>query len=80
MSSKNFKISDFYCTKCGKRGMSIPRRVGQARETGHIKDLLCIYCNERTKHIEVSESGNYCYFDFVQDFNDGVFKDDYEEE
>ncbi len=79
MTRKNFSLSDFYCTECGKKGLSIPRKHGQARETGHIKDLLCIYCNKRTKHIEVSETGSYSYFDFIEDFNDGVFKEDGEE-
>lgn len=75
MTRRNFSLSDFYCTECGNRGLSIPRKHGQARESGHIKDLLCIYCNKRTKHVEISEHGGYTYFDFKQDFEDGVFKE-----
>lgn len=76
MTRKNFSLSDFYCTECGKKGLSIPRKHGQARESGHIKDLLCIYCNKRTKHVEVSETGSYSYFDFLEDFESGVFEED----
>ena len=31
--------SEFYCTKCGKRGFDIPRKRGQEREAGHLKRL-----------------------------------------
>ncbi len=79
MTRQNFSLSDFYCTKCGKKGISIPRKHGQARKTGHIKNLYCIYCNKRTKHVEISEKHNYSYFDFLEDFESGVFEEDGEE-
>jgi len=73
MIRQNFSISDFYCSKCGKRGISIPRKHGQSREKGHIKDLYCIYCNTVTKHIEISNS--YTYYDFIEDFNNGLIQE-----
>lgn len=72
MTRKNFSISDFYCTECGQRGISIPRKHGQARETGHIKDLYCIHCKKITKNVEISNG--YTYFDFIEDFNNKVFE------
>ena len=28
MTRKNFNLSDFYCTKCGKKGIPIARKKG----------------------------------------------------
>ena len=38
---KNQKVttSEFYCTKCGSRGIPIARRAGKQREAGHLKKL-----------------------------------------
>ena len=37
--AKNQEIttSEFYCTKCGRRGIPIARRIGSQREAGHLK-------------------------------------------
>jgi hypothetical protein len=47
-----YNIHDFYCCKCGRKGISLPR-TGRVREKFHIKDLYCIHCEEVTKHIEI---------------------------
>ena len=53
--AKNGKIvvSEMYCTKCGRRGIDIPRRNGFYREAGHLKELFCIYCQKPVNHVEV---------------------------
>lgn len=44
--------SEFYCCKCGQRGIPIQRSRARTREKGHIKDLYCVHCNQVTQHIE----------------------------
>ena len=52
-------ISDFYCTRCGRKGIPIPRSVGKEREGGHLKKLYCIYCKKETNMVEIRGFGNY---------------------
>ena len=61
----NFLISEMWCTHCGKRGITIPRRNGKYREPGHLKKLFCIYCNAEYNHVEIRP--------FCSDYN----KDDF---
>ncbi len=44
--SRNMTVSDFYCTKCGRKGIPIARKQGQQREPGHLKKLYCLACAE----------------------------------
>lgn len=76
MRGCNFSISDFYCTKCGNKGVPIPRRDSRVREKGHLKRLYCIYCKDVVNHVEIRAFDNYTYEDFKQDFEEGKFKED----
>lgn len=76
MRTKNFTISDFYCTKCGNKGVPIPRRDSRIREKGHLKRLYCIYCKEVVNHVEIRACDTYSYEDFKKDFETGKFKED----
>ena len=67
--------SDFYCTKCGRKGIPIVRRAGQQREAGHLKKLFCLYCQEETNHAEVRPFGAYNVEDFKEEFELGRFVD-----
>jgi hypothetical protein len=59
-------ISRMFCTQCGKEGISIPRKKGQYREPGHLKNLFCIYCQKKQNHVEIRPIyGNYDYEDFL---------------
>ena len=51
--ANGFVISDMYCTKCGQKGIGIPRKFGQYRGPGHLKKLYCIHCGEMWNHAEV---------------------------
>ena len=73
MSRQQITLSDFYCTKCGKKGLPIVRRVGSQREAGHLKKLYCIYCKEEVNHAEVRPFGDYNYEDFKMEFELGRF-------
>lgn len=73
--AKNQEIttSEFYCTKCGRRGIPIARRIGSQREAGHLKKLYCLNCKEEVNHAEVRPFGDYNYEDFLEEFNLGRF-------
>lgn len=43
---------NFYCTRCGNRGIPIMRVRTQMRPRAHKKRLYCIYCKCITNHIE----------------------------
>ena len=48
---KRSTISNFICPECGLE-FPIPRKIGQQREKGHIKDLYCPICNKIQKFTE----------------------------
>ena len=47
------QISEMYCTCCGKKGISIPRKNNKFRKSGHLKKLYCIYCEAEKNHVEI---------------------------
>ena len=72
---KNQKMttSEFYCTKCGERGIPIARRIGKQREAGHLKKLYCLNCKEAWNFVEVRPFGDYTYENFLTEFRYGNF-------
>lgn len=67
------KISDFYCTKCGHKGIPVIRT--KEKEPGHLKKLFCLYCQEETNMVEIKQNGKYTLEDFLVEFNNGNFED-----
>lgn len=76
--SRNQEIttSEFYCTKCGHKGIPIARKAGKQREAGHLKKLYCLNCKEEVNHAEIRPFGDYNYTDFLLEFELGRFLDD----
>lgn len=70
----NMTQSEFYCTKCGNKGLPVMRKKGQQREPGHLKKLFCINCQEEVNHAEIREIGGYTYEDFEKEFKLGRFQ------
>ena len=66
---------DFYCTKCGRKGIPLARKLGKQREPAHLKKLYCIYCKEEVNHAEVRPFGDYKKEDFFEEFRLGRFVD-----
>lgn len=64
--------SQFYCTRCGNRGMKIPR-TGRQREAGHLKTLWCPWCKDTVNHVETREWTTYEVADFRVEFENGNF-------
>lgn len=69
-------LSDMYCTKCGQKGMPITRIKGQYRESGHLKRLFCLNCQEENNHVEVRPFAAYKYEDFLLEFNNNNFDEE----
>ena len=69
-------IHDFYCTKCGSKGINVPRIKGKLREPGHLKKLFCLKCQEEVNHVETTDNGKYTYYDFLIEFNNNNFNDE----
>jgi len=67
------KISEFYCTCCGKRTIPIYRRAGCEREKGHLKKLYCLNCRAEKNCVEVGANWNYTLEDFKAEFDSGNF-------
>ena len=66
-------ISDFYCTKCGHKGIPIIRKPGKAREPGHLKKIFCLYCQEEENMVEIKSNGKYTLEDFEIEYRNGNF-------
>jgi hypothetical protein len=59
------EISEMYCTCCGNKGISIPRKSNKFRGSGHLKKIYCIYCKAEKNHVEIRPIySNYNYDDF----------------
>lgn len=59
------ELSDMYCTCCGHKGISIPRKSNKFKEPGHLKKLYCVYCKTEKNHAEVRPIyRGYSYEDF----------------
>ncbi len=66
---------NFYCCKCGSKGIGIARQRKQLREAGHLKKLWCIKCQKEVNHAECKESGKYNYLDFMIEFTHNNFNE-----
>jgi hypothetical protein len=62
---------NFYCCKCGAKGIPVVRKQNKLREKMHLKQLWCINCKEVVNHVE-------CYDDkdvakFLERFKNGYY-------
>lgn len=66
-------LNDFYCTRCGNKGIPVFRIVGQEREPGHLKKLFCLNCQDEINMVEVRSVGKYNLEDFWIEYEYGNF-------
>ncbi len=71
------EIHDFYCTKCGNKGIPLSRRMGKIRPLDHRKRLYCPICRGEVNHVECRTWEDKQKF--VEDFNAGIFKEEAQE-
>jgi len=64
---------EFYCCKCGNRGIPIVRVIGRKRSAGHLKKLWCLKCQEEVNHAECIPGSKYTKEDFQIEFKYGNF-------
>lgn len=50
---KATQTTDFYCTKCGNKGMPLARKKSHTKEMGHMKKIWCLHCKEEINHVEI---------------------------
>lgn len=72
-----YETHDFYCMNCGKKGISIPRKVGKMHGAFHRKKLWCPWCKNEVNHIECRTLEEVEEFKF--NFENGVYFDEKEE-
>ena len=73
---RNLTFSDFYCTKCGNKGLPIIRSVGKEREPGHLKKIFCLHCQEERNMVEIRNVGKYTLNDFWLEYEYGNFTEE----
>lgn len=74
-SRKSTTTSEFYCCRCGAKGMPVIRKQSKQREKGHLKKLWCIHCKDEVNHVEIRPFDDYNYEDFKEDFEEGIFEE-----
>lgn len=72
---RQMEVSDFYCTRCGNKGICIPR-VGKYREPGHLKKLYCLTCDKEVNMVEIRPHGKYTIYDFWLEFSTHNFDEE----
>ena len=72
-----FNEHDFYCIKCGNKGIPLSRQQGHQRGRFHRKKLFCLYCQQEVNHIECKSDEDVV--EFKRNFENGVYKDEAEE-
>lgn len=69
--------NQFYCMRCGRCVMTLPRARGRQRERFHRKKLWCPWCQKELNCVEVKN------YEEEQEFKDlfslGVFQEEVEE-
>ena len=72
-----FNEHDFYCIKCGHKGIPLSRKQGHQHERFHRKKLFCIYCQQEVNPIECKNDEDVA--EFKRNFENGVYRDEAEE-
>lgn len=73
MGQKVVISSEFYCCKCGNKGIPIPRKKGAEREAGHLKRVFCLKCQQEWNHVECKPYSHYSHEDFLIEFENNNF-------
>lgn len=63
----------FCCTRCGSRGIAVPRTKNRLREEGHLKKLYCVHCGRTVNHAECVPGSAYDEEQFFEEFESGNF-------
>ena len=67
-----FDFSSFYCPKCGKKAMDLPRQRSLTRQAFHRKKLYCPWCQDTYNCIECHNEIERQYF--IEDWEAGEYE------
>lgn len=65
---------EFYCMKCGNRGIPLSRNRGHQHGRFHRKKIFCLYCQQEVNHIECKNPEDVK--EFQENFEKGVYEDE----
>ena len=71
-----YNTHNFYCLRCGNKGIPIMRKEGHQHAKQHRKKLYCIHCKEEVNHMECKTYADV--IEFKENFENGVYKDEAE--
>ena len=74
MIKMQFQEHNFYCIKCGKKGIPLARQTGHQRGKFHRKKLYCLSCKQEVNHIECRNEEEV--LTFKRNFENGVYIDE----
>lgn len=72
-----YEEHQFYCLLCGRPGIPLRRKSGFQHGAMHRKKLYCPYCKVEVNHVEIRNIDEK--EKFLEDFVNGVYKDEAEE-
>lgn len=70
-------LHDFYCIKCGNKGLSLMRNHGHKHQRFHRKKLYCPHCKCEINHIECRNEEDA--YEFKMAFEKGEYVNEVEE-
>ena len=71
-----YEEHQLYCLACGRAGIPLSRKKGFQHEALHRKKLYCPWCKTTVNCVEIRNL--YEKEKFIEDFNNGVYKDEAE--
>lgn len=71
MKRQQVVIHDFYCIKCGQKGISLPRKRGELHGANHLKKMYCPHCQTVVNHVECKNE--FDAYQFKEDFLAGKY-------
>lgn len=72
-----YEAHDFYCIKCGNKGLSLQRKINHKHGKHHRKKLWCPYCKMEVNHIECRNDTEVA--EFKEQWIKGEYKTELEE-
>lgn len=69
--ANKFDFSSFYCPKCGKKAMELPRPRSLTRQAFHKKNLYCPWCKDTHNCIEIRNEMERQ--EFIEDWETGKY-------
>ena len=73
----NMVSHDFYCLNCGKKTITLMRKIGKQKERFHRKKLFCPWCKNDVNAVECKTQQDVD--EFLDKYNKGEFVEEAKE-